>query len=73
MILEFMVAKAFGLRTDHLAVLTLLIAPGKVQPVFGFLRNGKANWLPDVQIIKFFLCGIHSCLNKMIIDSHYNA
>lgn len=37
MVFEFVVAKAFGLRTDHLAVLILLVTPGKVQPILGFL------------------------------------
>lgn len=62
MIFEFVVAKTFGLRTDHLAVLTFLVAPRKVEPIFGFLRNRKADWLPNIQIIKFLLRCIHSCL-----------
>ena len=74
MVFELVVAEAFGLRADHLAVLTLLVTPRQVQPVFGFFWNGKADWLSDVQIIKFFLCCIHCTLNKMIvIKQNYSA
>jgi hypothetical protein len=38
-IFELVITETFGLWADHLALLTLCIAPAKVQPIFTFLRN----------------------------------
>jgi hypothetical protein len=36
MIFEFMVAKTFGFRANHLTILPLFIPPGQVESIFGF-------------------------------------
>lgn len=59
MVFELVIAKAFGLRTDHLAVLSPLIAPTQVQPIFGLLGDRKADWLPDVHLLHFLGRYVH--------------
>jgi hypothetical protein len=59
MVFELVVAKAFGLRTDHLAVLSPLIAPTQIQSILGLLGNGQADWLSDVHLLHFLERYVH--------------
>lgn len=59
MVFELVVAETFGLRTDHLAVLSPLIPPTQVQSILRLLGDGQADWLSDVQLLHFLRRYVH--------------
>lgn len=58
-VLEFVVAKTFGFRTHHLAVLSSLVAPRQVETVFGLFGNGETDGLTDVHLLELLRSYIH--------------
>lgn len=50
-VLELVVTEAFCFRTDHLAVLTSLVAPREIEPILRFFGNGEAHRLSDVHLL----------------------
>jgi hypothetical protein len=67
-VLKFMVAETFGLRTDHFAVLSPLVSPGQVQSVLGLLGDGQTYWLANVHLLQLLRRYIHSLRNAIITN-----